>query len=331
MVLRLLLAALVATACGLLSAMGRSHADAGFPDDVTLQGTIESALGMPFNSYGGTVLFTFTPDMSGLLRVEIRDFVVGSDYPLQFRSTYDRVMHYSPPQPIVDGMLTAGLGLNEIGMGRVGLGFQGTIISPSEVSGTASVSCLITTCTLAAPWSAAEPIDTPPDGDDIAYKVNFADREGTLLLALDEQQNVTSFALLDVPFDECESSYRFNVRTFFSVPPALTSLEFGARVAQQYGAFVQDVQMESGVLSGTLRLMSGPYRGDCEVLERWTIGEIPTETPPARPTATSTPAAPALPPTGSGPVNHKSALPIASFAAVGATLLMFGLARGRRV
>jgi hypothetical protein len=242
-------------------------------------------------------------------------------------------MVYSPPSPVVDGAFTALVPLNEVGMGSTSLSFAGTIDSDTNISGTAGLSCVIGKCTLAAPFSATGPIDTPPAAGDLVFKAHLANGKGTLLLALNEDENVTSFALLGVSFDDCEPGYQFNVRTFFDTPTALSGGSFGVRVAQQLGAFVRDAHLENGVLSGTLRLI---YLGGCETQTQWTTAELATETPLVPPTPAATSAAPTLPPAGRGPEGSDTTaivlLPalVASLMGAAAALVALGLAATRK-
>ncbi len=276
--------------------------DPVFPETVTYQGQIEETSNPVWNSRGGTVMLTFDSE-NRVVRAELRDFAfaltryncspcipIGEDV-----TNVNRVMHQSVDGSNTGNEFAIGLPYIEIGMGRSSFVVQGTVDN-TGARGTVEMSCLITPCTLDAPFTATEVIDTAPADTDTIVEA-AVESGGTILFALNSNESVTALALNNVLLT-CGLEHRFNAISFHDAPG---TFDIAFRVGIYYGVSVSGSKLRDGSWFGTLELRR-LFSDECEEDVRWSsVGsdtEAPTITPQVMPPSQPTAAAPALPATG---------------------------------
>lgn len=306
--LSLIVTALV---CVLLVRPYAVRAELTFPATMTYQGAIESTSGGGYNSHGGTVLITFTTE-NELLRVEVRDFVYGvvtlPTYEERL-STINKTVYYNSTPPSPDGPFGAAIPLGEVGMLRSTLVLQGTVDHSTQVSGMVKLSCTQDLCAgLDAPFSANQIVETPLADTDTVFEAEV-ESGGTIIVAVDEHEKVTSLALEDVSFPDCPLDYPFNVSTFDATPAAFP---LGFRVSWDYFLSVSGTKLDD-TWAGAIKLQVSLY-DDCHDEVAWSTAGFPTKEPSLSattgPTPQPSPASPGLPATGSNEVQSTPVLQV---------------------
>lgn len=317
-------------AAGVLAALGASGRPASAQDaprDVTYRAPLAS---------GGDVLITFTPNLSGVTRAEVRQGLFEWVVPTSFETLslhFSHHLYFDPPVAMADGQFELSIPDQLMGMSRDSVRIDGTV-KGGEISGTATlIACVYPGSCIdlsSVDWSGASVINTPPWPNDTIRVGHIEGQSGTLQLSLNRDGNLTSLTLDNVVAASCfDPPLTLNVHAFFDPPinpsEGIRELVLGSDLRP----LSTTVTIDGETISGTLVVPDSVFAPNCTLRLPWTAGP-PAETP----AATATPqASGSLPATGGGGDADGWGLLAAAIALAGcgATLALLGaLARRPR-
>jgi hypothetical protein len=260
------------------------------PKDVTYRAALAD---------GGEVLLTFTPDLSGVTRAEVRDgyfeWVVPTTLDTLSRR-FSRHLYFDPPIVVTDGQFELSIPDQLYGMARDAVRIDGSVAG-TTVSGTATLVAHVYPSPEvdldSVPWSSATIIDTPPAADDAIYRGHIDGRNGVIELSLNADGNLTSLTLDNVVASSCFDAPRtFSLHMFFD-PPVSASDGVHELIGNELVPLDAAWGVAGGTVAGEISIAETYFGPQCIEHLPWTAEAA------APPTAAATPRA-ALPVSGSG-------------------------------
>jgi len=279
------------------------------PSDVTLEGEVEVTQVLVTPTRGaelgpGTIRITFTPELDGVLRVELLNLriLVGDARIRLHEKFHSAEWYYWPPVAVENGRFSLDeylfyrdlIFIEELPLPIVRI--EGEVVNNTDIAGTLAFRTVHDDDSITTGWSADQFIVTPPDSNDSRFEaVTEAGDDLSLTLSGSPVSDITSFEIAGLSLAPCFPGETFSVRAFFEPSKRIRIVENRSIafrpvevdvVGEERNSVVrlQIDEVEGSSASGTVRWSTE----HCGFEVGWQTAPASADEPPPTPAATTT-------------------------------------------